>query len=402
MPLFGEGAEQGWADAGYAGGLDDGRGFGGVGGAGAAGGIAAHQGGAAIAVQDVTKPRDSHVFIRGDEHKPGPVAPRQFLEVLSPGKRQPFRDDSGWLELTHHIASPLNPLIARTAVNRVWMQHLGEGLVATPDDLGTMSGTPSHPKLLDYLATRFVESGWSLKKLHKLIVLSAAYRQDVNPAASRTAARALQTDASNRLLWHANFRRLDFEGIRDSLILLTGRPNPSVGGQPVNITAEPFSHRRSVYGYVDRLFLSALPTQFDFADPMQLNPRRITSIVPQQALFFLNNPLVIEVSRNVAARPGVSLARSDAGKIAALHRIIFQRTPSLDEVHQAQKFLTRAARPTRAETHRQAHRQAHRQKTTRHRQSRRNNRHPPKRRRTHPPLTTDSTRTPRAGDDLLE
>ncbi len=97
--------------------------------------------------------------------------------MLSPGKRQPFRDGSGRLELTHHIASPANPLTARTAVNRVWLHHLGEGLVATPDDLGTMSGTPSHPELLDSLAARFVESGWSLKKPHKLIVLSSADRQ---------------------------------------------------------------------------------------------------------------------------------------------------------------------------------------------------------------------------------
>ena len=234
--------------------------------------------------------------------------------MLSPGKRQHFRDGSGRLELVHHIASPSNPLTARTAVNRVWMQHFGEGLVATPDDLGPMSGTPSHPELIDSLAARFVERGWSLNKPHKLVVLSGAYRQDANPAASRTAARALQTDAANRFLWHANLRRLDFEGIRDSLILLTGQPDPSVGGQPVNITDEPFRYRRSVCGYVDRLFLSDLPTQFDFADPMQPNARRITSIVPQQALFFLNNPLVIAVSRSDAALPEVIRARSDAEK----------------------------------------------------------------------------------------
>jgi hypothetical protein len=299
--------------------------------------------GAAMAVQDVAKPRDSRVFIRGDEHKPGPVAPRQFLECLSSGKRQPFREGSGRLELAHHIASASNPLTARTAVNRVWMHHLGEGLVATPDDLGAMSEKPSHPELLDYLSASFVEGGWSLKKLHKLVVLSATYRQDANPNANRTAARASQTDAGNRLLWHANLRRLDFEGIRDSLLLLTGKLDPSIGGQPVNITDEPFSYHRSVYGYVDRLFLSDLPTQFDFADPMQPNSRRISSIVPQQALFFLNNPLVIEVSRSVVARPEVTRARSDAEKITALHRIIFQRAPSMDEVQQAQKFLARAA-----------------------------------------------------------
>jgi hypothetical protein len=203
---------------------------------------------------------------------------------------------------------------------------------------------PSHPELLDFLAARFVESGWSLKKLHKLILLSATYRQDANPNANRRVDVARKIDAGNRLLWHANLRRLDFEGIRDSLLLLTGKLDPTIGGQPVNITDEPFSYRRSIYGYVDRLFLSDLPTQFDFADPMQTNSRRISTIVPQQALFFLNNnPLVIEVSRSVVVRPEVSRAPTDVEKIRALHRIIFQRTPTAEEVQQAQAFLARAA-----------------------------------------------------------
>lgn len=299
--------------------------------------------GAAMVVQDIAKPRDSCVFIRGDEQKRGPVVPRQFLECISMGKRQPYRQGSGRLDLANDIASATNPLTARTIVNRVWMHHFGEGLVNTPDDLGNMSEMPSHPELLDFLAARFVESGWSLKKLHKLILLSATYRQDANPNANRRVDVARKIDAGNRLLWHANLRRLDFEGIRDSLLLLTGKLDPTIGGQPVNITDEPFSYRRSIYGYVDRLFLSDLPTQFDFADPMQTNSRRISTIVPQQALFFLNNPLVIEVSRSVVARSEVSRAPTDVEKITALHRIIFQRTPTAEEVQQAQTFLARAA-----------------------------------------------------------
>ena len=313
--------------------------------------------GAAMVVKDIAKPRDSRVFIRGDEHKPGPVVPRRFLEVLSSGKREPFRQGSGRLELARHIASPANPLTARTVVNRVWMHHFGEGLVNSPDDLGNMSEEPSHPELLDFLAARFVESGWSLKELHRLIVLSATYRQDANPNANRTASLALKTDAGNHLLWRANLRRLDFESIRDSLLLLTGKLDTRTGGQPVNITDEPFSYRRSIYGYIDRLFLSDLPAQFDFADPMQTNSRRISSIVPQQALFFLNNPLVIEVSRSVVARPEVRGAGTDAEKIAAIHRIIFQRSPDADEVRDAQEFLARAAsipppKPAKAATSR--------------------------------------------------
>ncbi len=300
--------------------------------------------GAAMVVQDVAKPRDSRIFIRGDEHKLGPTVPRQFLECLSQGKRRPFTQGSGRLEFAKQIASPTNPLTARTVVNRVWMHHFGEGLVSTPDDLGNMSEKPSHPELLDYLASRFVEDGWSLKKLHKLIVLSAAYRQDANPNSNTSYELAIKTDADNRLLWHANLRRLDFESIRDSLLLLTGRLDTRIGGQPVNITDEPFSYRRSVYGYVDRLFLSDLPTQFDFADPMQTNSRRVPSIVPQQALFFLNNPLVIEVSRSVASRQEVSKARTDAEKIKVIYSILFQHSPSSKQVQVAKQFLAQTSK----------------------------------------------------------
>jgi len=303
--------------------------------------------GAAMVVQDIAKPRNSHIFLRGDEHKLGPLAPRQFLECLNSGKRVPYRHGSGRLELAQHIASPENPLTARVAVNRIWMHHFGEGLVRVPDDLGNMSEKPSHPELLDYLAATFVENGWSLKKLHKLIVLSAAYQQSANPKSNRTVEKASKTDADNRCLWHANLRRLDFESIRDSLLLLTAKLDRTIGGRPVNITDEPFSYRRSIYGYVDRLFLSDLPTQFDFADPMQSNSRRISTVVPQQALFFLNNPLVIEVSRNVVTRPEVKQARTDSEKIVELFRIIFQRTPSAGEIEQSQKLLaTAASQPT--------------------------------------------------------
>jgi hypothetical protein len=300
--------------------------------------------GAAMVVHDIDKPRDSRIFIRGDEHKLGPVVSRQFLECLSTGKPKPFKHGSGRLELAQQIASPNNPLTARTVVNRVWMHHFGEGLVNTPDDLGNMSEKPSHPELLDYLASRFMKDGWSLKKLHKLIVLSAAYRQDADPNSNATYKLAIKTDADNRWLWHANLRRLDFESIRDSLILLTGRLDTRIGGQPVNITDEPFSYRRSVYGYVDRLFLSDLPTQFDFADPMQPNSRRIPSIVPQQALFFLNNPLVIEVSRIVASRPEVRNGKTDTDKIKAIYGILFQHAPNSKQVQFAKNFLAHASK----------------------------------------------------------
>ena len=298
----------------------------------------------AMICRDIAAPRDSRVFIRGDEHKLGDSAPRQFLECLSAGTREPFRDGSGRLQLAREIANKTNPLTARVAVNRAWMHHFGEGFVRTPDDLGNMSEKPSHPELLDTLAVWFMENGWSLKKLHKLILLSAAYQQSANPSDNHASVHATVTDADNRLLWRANLRRLDFESIRDSLLLLTGKLDHTIGGKPANITDEPFSHRRSIYGYVDRLFLSDLPTQFDFADPMLPTSRRISTIVPQQALYFMNNPLTVDVARSVVTRPDVALAKNDSEKITALYRILFQRAPSADEARYAAAFLARTVK----------------------------------------------------------
>jgi hypothetical protein len=135
---------------------------------------------------------------------------------------------------------------------------------------------------------------------------------------------------------------LDFESIRDSMILLTGKLNPLVGGQPANITDEPFSYRRSLYGYVDRRRLSDTLSQFDYGDPDQPNSKRNSTIVPQQALFFMNNPLSVEVARAVAARKDVANALSEDQRIVAMFRSMFQRRPSTNEIRVAQEFLTKA------------------------------------------------------------
>ncbi|MFA6286308.1 MAG: PSD1 and planctomycete cytochrome C domain-containing protein [Opitutaceae bacterium] len=317
--------------------------------------------GAAMVVTDNPQPKNSPILIRGDASRRGPVEPRHFLTALSTANPAPFRDGSGRYELAKLIATPANPLTARVAVNRVWQGHFGEGFVRTPDDLGNMSEPPSHPQLLDFLSTWFVENGWSLKKLHKLILLSSTYQQSANPglnplyAAHATISKQALTpllkqandylanpqaiNPDNRLLWRANLRRLDFESIRDSLILLTGKLDPAVGGKPVNITDEPFSYRRSIYGYVDRTQLSDVLTQFDFSVPDMPNSRRISTIVPQQALFFLNNPLTVDVARRIVARPEIASAPTDAARLTAIYRILFQRKPGPDELIAALNFL---------------------------------------------------------------
>ncbi len=295
--------------------------------------------GCAMIVRDVEEPRDSRVLIRGERARPGDIAPRRFLECLSGPSRANFTEGSGRLELAKAIVSPSNPLTARVAVNRIWMHHFGQGFVRTTDDLGNQSEKPSHPELLDWLAFRLIKDGWSLKKLHRIILLSETYQQsaDTSPAYEKT-------DAQNRLLWRSNLRRLDFESIRDSMVQLTGKLDPTLGGKPVNITDEPYVYRRSIYGYIDRLFLSDLLTQFDVSDPNAPNTGRISTIVPQQALFFMNSPMAVDVARQVAGRPEVSSAITEAEKLRAIYLILFQRSPRPEEVALGQQFLAESAK----------------------------------------------------------
>jgi hypothetical protein len=303
--------------------------------------------GEAMVVQDSEAPKDSYVFKRGDKNNKGDIAPRQFLDILSKGERRPYVDGSGRYEFAQSIATKDNPMTARVAVNRTWMKHFIEGFVLTADDLGNMSEKPSHPELLDYLATDFMENGWTMKRLHRMIVMSNVYRLDSDPTANPLVVKKgpidpLKVDAGNRLLWRGNLRRLDFESIRDSMILLTGKLNPTVGGQPANITDEPFSYRRSLYGYVDRSRLSDTLSQFDYGDPDQANSKRNSTIVPQQALYFMNNALSVEVARAVSARKDVVNAMSEDQRIVAMFRCMFQRRPSTAEIRVAQEFLAKA------------------------------------------------------------
>ncbi len=296
-----------------------------------------HPGAPAQAMIVADKPRavNSPVFIRGQSEMKGDIVPRRFLEVLSPGgKALPFTEGSGRLDLAKCIASKDNPLTARVVVNRVWMHHFGEGFVRTPDDLGVQSEAPTHPELLDYLSSYFMEQGWSLKKLHKLVMLSRVYQES-----SHTRPEYEAVDPENRLLWRANIRRLDFEATRDSLLVFSGQLDRTVGGKPVNLTDEPYSYRRSVYGYIDRGNLPELMLQFDFSDPDMPNSKRTTTIVPQQALFLMNSPMTVDVARKIMARPEVAGAGADYQRIAAIYRVIFQRSPTQQETQVGMQFL---------------------------------------------------------------
>ena len=291
----------------------------------------------AMLVADSPNPKNSPVFIRGEAQSRGDIVPRHFLEILSPNRQPvPFKEGSGRLELAEDIASKSNPLTARVIVNRVWMHHFGEGFVHTLDDLGTQSETPSHRELLDYLAATFMEQGWSLKKLHKAIMLSHVYQES-----SQTNPKFETMDPANRLLWRANVRRLDFEALRDSLLVMSGKLDHTVGGKPVNLTEEPYSFRRSVYGYIDRGNLPELMQQFDFSDPDMPNSRRASTTVPQQALFLMNSPMSVDVARRIVTRvEGKEFHATDAiSSVVALYNVIFQRDPTPREIQLGIPFV---------------------------------------------------------------
>jgi hypothetical protein len=263
--------------------------------------------------------------------------PRQFLSVLAGDKRRPFTEGSGRLEMARAIARRDNPLTARVFVNRVWLQFFGAGLVKTPSDFGLRSEPPSHPELLDYLAARFMEDGWSVKNLHRLILLSQTYRQ-----ASQDRPEGLRLDAENVLLWKMNRRRLDFEALRDSLLSAAGSLDRTAGGPAVDIVNAPFSGRRTVYGFIDRQNLPGLFRTFDFASPDTSSPQRYTTTVPQQALFLMNSPFLLQQAKGVVRQADVAGATGAEERIGRLYRRIYARAAEPAEVELGLRFLDAA------------------------------------------------------------
>jgi hypothetical protein len=222
--------------------------------------------------------------------------------------------------------------------NRVWMHHFGEPLVATPNDFGLRSSPATHPELLDYLAwTLQHEHGWSLKQLHRQIVLSNAYQQ-----ASFDRPDCRPVDPENRLLWRARRRRLEFEAMRDAMLHVAGRLDRQLGGRPVDVAGEASNRRRTVYGLVDRQELPAAYRAFDFASPDQSAGQRPRTTTPQQALFGLNSPFVIEQARAICAQsesPGVDAA----DRVRQIYRQVLARAPDPEEVSLALELVEPSA-----------------------------------------------------------
>lgn len=282
---------------------------------------------------DPDEPATPRVRIRGQADARGDEVPRQFLAVLAGDQRKPFTQGTGRRELADALAAKENPLTARVWVNRVWAHLFGRGIVATTSDFGLRSSPPTHPELLDWLALTLMEDGWSTKKLIRRIVLSKVYQQ---ASGDRT---DTQADPENTLLWRMNRKRLEFEPLRDAMLAAAGNLNTTLGGRPV--TEPTQSNRRSLYLFVDRGSLSPVLRTFDFANPDLSSPGRHETTVPQQALFLLNNPFVIEQARKLAAR---SATKDDAAWVRAMYATTFTRQPTADEVSRAVAFLQAATR----------------------------------------------------------
>jgi len=290
-----------------------------------------------MVMTDRPNPGDARVLLRGNPNNPGPTAPRQFLTILSNDKPIPLKNGSGRLDLANAIADKNNPLTARVFVNRVWQHYFGVGLVPSASDFGIRTERPSHPELLDYLAWRFMEDGWSIKKLHKLILTSRVYQ-----LSSADNVKAREIDAENRWLARANRRRLDFEAQRDSWLAVAGTLDLKMGGPGVDITKAPYPTRRTIYGFIDRQNLPGMFRTFDLASPDSTTAQRYQTTVPQQALFMLNHPFVQEQSRTILKRSEFKDVKNDDDKIQLLHRILYARHADADEVRIGQQFIAAA------------------------------------------------------------
>jgi hypothetical protein len=313
----------------------------------------------AMALVDNESAVNPAIFLRGNPANRGANVPRQFLGVLAGHDRKPFQHGSGRLELARAIASPDNPLTARVMANRVWMHLFGNGLVRTPSDFGLRSDPPTHPELLDWLATSIVENGWSIKQLIRRVMLSNTYQMsstgpDVTgqlaetpgecaaPSDSGDSQSPAAVDPENRLLWRQNRRRLDFESMRDSLLAVSGDLDSSVGGTADDLAKQPFSRRRTIYGFIERQNLPGMLRTFDFASPDTHCPQRFMTTVPQQALFLMNSPFVAEQSQRLAARRDVLAENDSMLRVQRLYRWALGRPASIDEARLAVEFVESA------------------------------------------------------------
>ncbi len=298
------------------------------------------EGASPLMLVDKDRPIDSPILIRGQISNRGPIAPRQFLTALRQPNEPRFSDGSGRWELAQRITDSDNPLTARVMVNRLWGHLIGKPLVDSPSDFGFRTQAAVIPEILDDLSAEFSEH-WSIKKTVRRIVLSRIYRQSSDVTSS-----ALQADPDNALLARANRRRRDFESLRDSILSVSGAIDHSIGGEPVEITLDTPSPRRTVYAMIDRQNLPAVFRTFDFASPDTHAPLRYFTTVPQQALHLLNNKQMFDLANRTAEAIRRD-ARSDEPDVLVTEtfRRVLGRDPTAAQRRMAAEFLRQPASP---------------------------------------------------------
>ena len=290
------------------------------------------------------------IHIRGNHFSLGDPVPRAVPAVFGHEEIHFPKSSSGRLELAHWMARPEHPLTARVIVNRVWRWHFGEGLVPTTENFGVLGGKPSHPELLDYLANRFVENGWSIKELNRLILLSDTYGRSSDPLPSRDP----EADPENRLLSFFPVRRLEAEAIRDSILHVSGRLDPEMGGKtiPLRNRQMVFNHtskdhtsydslRRTAYLPIVRNHVYDWLHLFDYPDPTMPTGNRPSTVIAPQALLLMNSALMTDSSSAFASRI-MREEKTLTNRIERAWQLAFGKLPSADEMAMSAGFLNEA------------------------------------------------------------
>jgi hypothetical protein len=276
---------------------------------------------------------DVRIHIRGRYDRLGPLVPRRFPEIVAGREQKPITNASGRLDLARWLTRPDHPLTARVLVNRIWQYHFGEGIVRTPSNFGKLGRPPTHPELLDWLALEFVRSGWSIKHMHRLIMLSAAYQQS-----SEAVPETHKNDPDNLLFGRMNRRRLEAEALRDSILAVSGRLERTMGGPAYRDFGTP---RRTLYLITIRSDRSGFGPLFDVADSTAPVDTRTISTVAPQALFLLNNRFVLAQTQALAKRL-FAVGADDRTRIDHAYALLYGRPPTAEEVRIGHDFLRRA------------------------------------------------------------
>lgn len=279
-----------------------------------------------------TKPKDLHVFLRGNTETKGDLVKRRFLKVLAQNEPKSFTQGSGRLELAEAIADPNNPLTARVIVNRVWSIFFGRGLVATPSNFGQLGSLPSHSELLDDLAVRFMENNWSIKWLVRELVLSSTYQQN-----SQIISRNELIDPANIYLWRMNRRRLSVEQWRDSILAASNNLDRR-GGESLELT-DAKNVRRTIYGRVSRKKLSDILIQFDYPDANVHSAKRSDTTTAIQKLFIINSSFMVEQAKGLAKRITGDSSATDLTHIQSTYALLYNRQPTREETDLGLAFL---------------------------------------------------------------